>query len=236
MRNSKGLRAVLLGGCCSISTFFVKARRKSSCNPSSSVFVLNLVRATSTSSYLQKLSFRVLMLPGILVLSSCTASSQTQASPTAIGSCRASYLTAKVSMEGAAGSIAGYIVYRAKKGRTCTLKGYAQVSLRTPSGRLLSARTFDMRRDLNGRLPQLVKVTYLGKAGTLLMWGEWCHQPIYAPLRLVATLPHGGGRLVPQWLPAGYRYEVSPGCYGTPSPTSSLSIGPFIRYPPTPNS
>lgn len=177
---------------------------------------------------------RGVLIFAVAVTGACSSGATLGSRAAVVPLCQANQVRTTVSLDDAAGSTGGYVVYHPRTTGACALYGYAKVKLLTSNSRPIWVDRVYAPRDLNGHRPQRALLSSRHLAATLLMWGHWCHQPIYAPLKAEVALPHSAGTVLPAWRPARLRYQVSPTCYGSATDPSGLTIYPFIPFPPTP--
>jgi hypothetical protein len=157
-----------------------------------------------------------------------TSASQQTSSGSAGASCTSAQLQAAASMEGAAGSREGVIVFTNSSSETCALEGRPTITLLDQNGQpTTSGVTFSPSEpgwSVNG-LHQpvgwpVVTLTPAGAASVRISWSNWCPEGTAVPVWHLGI--SGGGTVAVTGLDA----TGAPPCNGQSEP-STIEEGPF---------
>jgi hypothetical protein len=158
-----------------------------------------------------------------------TSASQQTSSGSAGAACTSAQLSAQASMEGAAGSREGVIVFTNVSGETCTLEGRPEITLLDANGQPITSSgvTFSQSEpgwSVNGfHQPAgwpVVTLTSGDAAFVRIRWSNWCPDGTAVPAWHL-DVPGGGTVAV-----TGIDAAGAPPCNGQSEP-STIEEGPF---------
>jgi len=148
--------------------------------------------------------------------------------------CRASSLRARPdSIEDAAGTQGGNVLFTNRGRAICVLYGVPRVQLYDRRHRHLPVRFLPLHFNMLHQKPVPVYVRPSRQSGISVGWLQWCRGIVYAPVYLAIELPQRGGTVTTNTGPTDGRQRVSPHCYGSPKSPSVVEATSFTQYPLT---
>jgi hypothetical protein len=145
--------------------------------------------------------------------------------------CRVDQLAAHTSIQPAAGSMAGGIIFTNHSRSACLLRGYPRIALYHHGQRLpvrYEALSRNVVRAYFGYIPKPFVLRSSRRAEVVVEWRSWCGSPVYAPVIIRIMLPGEHGYLAINTGTANPGQRVNPGLCGGPS---EIQVWPFVPYP-----